>query len=79
MSLAIAPYALAWLLSSGSLSCLPLLLLLPSAEHVHTISNEGFPVHNYPAEKGNLYIKYTVRFPRSLSEQQKEGIKSLLG
>jgi DnaJ-class molecular chaperone len=46
---------------------------------VHTISNEGFPVHNYPAEKGNLYIKYTVRFPRSLSEQQKEGIKSLLG
>ena len=48
------------------------------AEFVHTIKGEGMPHHNYPAERGDLHVKYTVRFPRTLTDKQRDGIKQLL-
>lgn len=48
------------------------------SEYVHTLAGEGMPVHNYPAEKGDLHVKYTVRFPKTLTAQQKDSIKQLL-
>jgi len=45
---------------------------------VITIDGEGMPVHNYPSQTGNLHIEFTVKFPSSLTEEQKEGFKTLL-
>ncbi len=38
---------------------------------VRAIANEGMPIHKNPYEKGNLYIKFDVKFPEnnSLSEE----------
>jgi len=47
-------------------------------EHVQRLRGEGFPVHNFPADRGDMHIKYTVKFPKELSDKQKEGIKALL-
>lgn len=44
---------------------------------VTTIENEGMPKQHAPLEKGQLYIKYHVTFPESLSEEQKEGFREL--
>lgn len=45
---------------------------------VITIEGEGMPVHNFPSQTGNLHIEFTVKFPTSLTEEQKEGFKNLL-
>lgn len=47
-------------------------------EFVKTLRGEGFPVHNFPADRGDLHVKFTVRFPPTLNDQQKQGIKNLL-
>jgi len=47
-------------------------------EHVHTIRGEGMPVHNFPADRGDLHVRFTIRFPTTLTDAQKEGIKALL-
>jgi len=47
-------------------------------EYVQTIRGEGFPVHNFPAERGDLHVRYTVRFPKELNDKQKDGIKGIL-
>lgn len=43
-----------------------------------TITGEGMPMHNYPSQTGNLHIEITVKFPISITEEQKEGFKKLL-
>jgi len=43
-----------------------------------TITSEGMPMHNFPSQTGNLYIEITVKFPNSLTTEQKEGFKKLL-
>jgi len=34
------------------------------------IRNEGMPVYSRPYEHGNLYIKFKVKFPTKLTQQQ---------
>jgi len=51
---------------------------ITSPEQVRVITGEGMPLHNYPSDKGDLYIKFTVAFPAKLSNAQKEEIKRLL-
>jgi len=45
---------------------------------VLTISGEGMPMHNFPSQTGDLYVEVTVKFPVSITEEQKEGFKKLL-
>lgn len=42
------------------------------------ISGEGMPMHNFPSQTGNLYVEVTVKFPTTVTEEQKEGFKKLL-
>eukprot|EP01123_Difflugia_compressa_P009123 TRINITY_DN292_c1_g2_i1.p1 TRINITY_DN292_c1_g2~~TRINITY_DN292_c1_g2_i1.p1 ORF type:complete len:371 (-),score=81.65 TRINITY_DN292_c1_g2_i1:86-1198(-) len=42
------------------------------------MADEGMPHHGWPTQKGSLYITFTVLFPTSLTEEQKEGFKNLL-
>jgi DnaJ-class molecular chaperone len=41
------------------------------------IPNEGMPIRN-SIEKGNLILKFDVKFPKDLNPQQKESIKRTL-
>lgn len=41
------------------------------------IEGEGMPVHNFPSQKGDLYITVTVEMPKSLSEEQKTAIANI--
>jgi DnaJ homolog subfamily A member 2 len=43
------------------------------------IRGEGMPVHGRPYEKGNLYIHFDVEFPKKISEEQAEMLRSVLG
>jgi len=47
-------------------------------EHVEKVVGEGMPVHNFPSEKGNLYIKFSIDFPKSLTKEQEDAIRKLL-
>lgn len=42
------------------------------------VANEGMP-NSKTGRKGDLIITYDVKFPTSLTDEQKEGIKKLLG
>lgn len=44
---------------------------------VQQIEGEGMPKHNFPSEKGSLFVTYTVEFPPSLSAEQKEAASNL--
>jgi DnaJ-class molecular chaperone len=35
------------------------------------------PQHNYPSQKGDLFIKLNVRLPERLSEAEKELVRQL--
>ncbi|TPX38956.1 hypothetical protein SeLEV6574_g07493 [Synchytrium endobioticum] len=43
------------------------------------IPGEGMPLSKRPGKKGDLLVKVNVKFPRSLSQDQKSGIKRLFG
>lgn len=47
---------------------------------IRAIPSEGMPIHKNPYEKGNLYIKFDVKFPEanSLNEAQITKLESLL-
>ncbi|KAE9459016.1 hypothetical protein C3L33_09084, partial [Rhododendron williamsianum] len=47
--------------------------------HEVVIPNEGMPVSKEPGRKGNLRIKFDVKFPSSLTEEQKFDLKRVLG
>ncbi|CAD5164712.1 unnamed protein product [Musa acuminata subsp. malaccensis] len=48
----------------------------PGYEEV--VSREGMPIPKDPSRKGNLRIKFDIRFPSRLTSEQKVGIKRLL-
>jgi DnaJ-related protein SCJ1 len=45
---------------------------------INKIQGEGMPLKDYSSEFGNLKVKFIVDFPKSLTNEQKEQIKSLL-
>ena len=49
----------------------------PSYEEV--VPREGMPMQKDPTKKGNLRIKFNIKFPSRLTSEQKAGIKKLLG
>ena len=49
----------------------------PSYEEV--IPGEGMPIPKEPGKKGNLRVKFSIKFPSRLTSDQKAGIKRLLG
>lgn len=49
----------------------------PGYEEV--VPREGMPLPKDPSKKGNLRIKFDIKFPSRLTPEQKAGIKKLLG
>ncbi|KAL2524212.1 DNAJ heat shock family protein [Abeliophyllum distichum] len=48
----------------------------PSYEEV--VPKEGMPIPKEPSKRGNLRIKFNIKFPTRLTAEQKSGIKKLL-
>lgn len=46
-------------------------------DFVKVIKGEGMPVHEAASEKGDLYVKFKIRFPKKLTSEQQEAIKKL--
>eukprot|EP01090_Pellita_catalonica_P019795 TRINITY_DN6837_c0_g1_i2.p1 TRINITY_DN6837_c0_g1~~TRINITY_DN6837_c0_g1_i2.p1 ORF type:complete len:370 (-),score=62.31 TRINITY_DN6837_c0_g1_i2:151-1260(-) len=44
---------------------------------VMVIQNEGMPIHEQDSF-GDLYVEFSVRFPATITEEQKQGFKALL-
>ena len=42
-----------------------------------TVKECGMPFYDHPTRFGNLYIKFNVKFPKSLKDEQKSAIKKL--
>lgn len=49
----------------------------PNYEEV--VPREGMPLPKEPSRRGNLRIKFDVKFPSRLTAEQKAGIKKLFG
>ncbi|KAG2707302.1 hypothetical protein I3760_05G142500 [Carya illinoinensis] len=47
--------------------------------HVMVIPNEGMPNSKEPSKKGNIVIKFDVKFPSRLTEEQKSDLRRALG
>lgn len=43
-----------------------------------TYPNQGMPISKKPGERGNFIIKYNVKFPTSLTAEQKARLKEIL-
>lgn len=72
---------------SGCIISIPLLnaktLTIPCTEVIYpgyekVISNEGMPVAKEQGKKGNLRIKFDIKFPTRLSTEQRSSIKKVL-
>lgn len=48
-------------------------------DHEEVVPREGMPSQKDPSRKGNLRIKFNIKFPTRLTIDQKAGIKKLLG
>jgi len=42
------------------------------------IKGEGMPTHQFPSQRGDLYITFTVKFPERITEEQRQGFITLL-
>ncbi|MED6174785.1 hypothetical protein PIB30_072276 [Stylosanthes scabra] len=51
-------------------------IISPTYEEV--VKGEGMPIPKEPSKKGNLRIKFNIKFPSRLTSDQKSGIKRLL-
>uniref|UniRef100_A0A5B6ZUA1 J domain-containing protein n=1 Tax=Davidia involucrata TaxID=16924 RepID=A0A5B6ZUA1_DAVIN len=51
-------------------------IVSPTYEEV--VKGEGMPIPKEPSRKGNLRIKFNIKFPTRLTSEQKTGIKRLL-
>lgn len=51
-------------------------IIHPNYEEV--VSREGMPIPKDPSRRGNLRIKFNIKFPTRLTAEQKSGIKKLL-
>lgn len=49
----------------------------PNYEEV--VPREGMPIQNDPTKRGNLRIKFNIKFPTRLTTEQKARIRKLLG
>ena len=47
----------------------------PNEERI--ITGEGFPVHKFPSQKGDLHIKFNIKLPKSLNKKEKELINEI--
>ncbi|XP_052180527.1 uncharacterized protein LOC127793823 isoform X2 [Diospyros lotus] len=47
--------------------------------HEVVVSDEGMPISKEPRKKGNLRIKFDVRYPSRLSTEQKSDLRRILG
>lgn len=47
-------------------------------DHEEVVPREGMPSQKDPSWKGNLRIKFNIKFPTRLTTDQKAGIKKLL-
>ncbi|XP_048127043.1 dnaJ homolog subfamily B member 13 isoform X2 [Rhodamnia argentea] len=59
-------------------------LTIPISNVIHpnyeeVVPREGMPLQKDPTKKGNLRIKFNIKFPTRLTSEQKAGIKKLLG
>jgi len=48
----------------------------PTYEEV--VKGEGMPIPKEPSRKGNLRIKFNIKFPSRLTSEQKSGLKRFL-
>ncbi|KAL5721041.1 hypothetical protein ACHQM5_013648 [Ranunculus cassubicifolius] len=51
-------------------------VISPSYEEI--VKGEGMPIPKEPSKRGNLRIKFNIKFPSRLTPEQKTGIKRLL-
>lgn len=51
-------------------------IIHPNYEEV--VPKEGMPLSKDPSKKGNLRIKFNIKFPTQLNDEQKAGIRKLL-
>lgn len=51
-------------------------IISPTYEEV--VKGEGMPIPKEPSKRGNLRIKFNIKFPSRLTSEQKTGIKRLL-
>lgn len=51
-------------------------VISPNYEEV--IKGEGMPIPKEPSRKGNLRVKFNIKFPSKLTSEQKAGIKRYL-
>lgn len=49
-----------------------------SSNSVHKISGEGMPRKQNNAEKGDLYVKFDIQFPKQLKNEYKQEIVDIL-
>ncbi|KAI3853262.1 hypothetical protein MKW92_006619 [Papaver armeniacum] len=49
-----------------------------SPTHEEVVKGEGMPIPKDPSKKGNLRVKFNIKFPAKLTPEQKTGIKRLL-
>lgn len=47
-------------------------------DYVMKVTAEGMPHHNFPSDKGDLYVKFIVKFPKKLTADQKTNFESFL-
>lgn len=48
------------------------------SDYEEVIPKEGMPLPKDPSKRGNLKIKFNIKFPTRLTSEQKAGIKKLL-
>lgn len=46
-------------------------------DYVLTVPGEGMPHHNFPSDKGKLFVKFKVAFPQKLTAAQKTAIEKI--
>ncbi|MBA0842473.1 hypothetical protein Goarm_002296, partial [Gossypium armourianum] len=51
-------------------------IINPTYEEV--VKGEGMPIPKEPSKKGNLRIKFNIKFPTKLTTEQKTGLKRLI-
>lgn len=51
-------------------------IINPTYEEV--VKGEGMPIPKEPSKKGNLRIKFNIKFPTKVTTEQKTGLKGLI-
>ena len=43
---------------------------------VKRIKGEGMPQHNFPSEFGDLFVKFSIKMPKELTDAQRQAIEA---